>query len=372
MEPEHEITTGTDGAETGAATETGDEPRSGIDALNEALDGPEKTGDANESGSGDDDDDPASGQDEADATTGGDKAGEASTAAEDPSGSQGDGKDGSGARGEEADKDPTGKKQPDFVNDPLPDELKGKTRERMEGLVRIAKEKDDVARTAVERHNQLVETIRDTGATPEQFGRMLETLKLLNSGSAEEKKRGLALLREDADAIAVMLGEDTGDPRLLERHADLKSAVETGEITEKHARELAIRREQENRGRESRQQQEERHRQAQAELERGRADLDALEAELKADPDYARKRAILVEQLKPVFARIPPSQWATRFAAEYAKLRLPPAAAGTGKSGEGAQPLRAQQPAGGAKRQPKTGLEAVNFALDELSQRSQQ
>jgi len=338
-------------ADAPAAPDT--ERRSGLDALNEALDG--KTDTAGDSG----DASAASGEVEAPAADGGEPEGEAASEAKEAS-------DGEGERGSEgapSKEEGEGKKEPDHINDPIPDDLKGRTRERMESLVKAVKERDEQLARVTAQRDELINTIRETGATPEQVGRMLSTLKLLNSPSIEDKKRGLAMLREDVESVAVLLGEDLGAPDLLDRYEDLKRAVELGEIDQKYARELALTRERDKRMRESAQHNEQLTRQQQEELRAANEALDALGRELQADPDYERKCAILIPRLRQEFARIPPRQWAPRFAAEYAKLKLPDQAKPT------AQPLRPQQPAAPVKREPKTGLEAVNFALEELARR---
>jgi len=315
----------------------------GLDALNAALD----------EGKGDE----PTGEVEASEADGGEPEGEAASEAEEASDGEGD----RGSEGDPSEEEGEGKQEPDHVNDPIPDDLKGRTRERMESLVKAVKERDEHLARAIAQRDELINTIRETGATPEQVGRMLDTLKLLNSASFEEKKRGLAMLREDVESVAVLLGEDLGSPDLLDRHEDLKRAVELGEIDQKYARELALTRERDKRTRESVQHKEQLTKQQQEELRAANEALDALGQELRADPDYERKCAILVPRLKQEFARIPPSQWAPRFAAEYARLKLPDQAKPTG------QPLRPKQPAAPVKREPKTGLEAVNFALEELA-----
>src|SRR5260370_38773377 len=52
--------------------------------------------------------------------------------------------------------------------------------------------------------------------------------------------------------------------------------------------------------------------------------LNAVEARVKAtDPMYAGKRALLVPILKPIFAQMPPSKWATAFEKGYVQTRVP-------------------------------------------------
>lgn len=57
-------------------------------------------------------------------------------------------------------------------------------------------------------------------------------------------------------------------------------------------------------------------------IEAGRQELNELEQQLKADPDYAYKRAILLPILQPVLWKLHPSEWADVFAASYARLEI--------------------------------------------------
>lgn len=57
-------------------------------------------------------------------------------------------------------------------------------------------------------------------------------------------------------------------------------------------------------------------------IEAGRQELNELEQQLKADPDYAYKRAILLPILQPVLWKLHPSEWAPVFAASYARLEI--------------------------------------------------
>jgi hypothetical protein len=186
------------------------------------------------------------------------------------------------------------------------------------------------------------------------------------------------MLREDVNRIAALVGEDVGDTELLKRHQDLLDEVQSGDITEKRAREIALGREQQK-TRQQQDQQTNQQAQQQAKLKRetdaGLAALDRLETELKLkDTDYVRKRAVIVPAVKGLIQRaaragtpIPASEWAGLFRDAYDNLKLPPV---TNGAGNGAQPLRGRQPAGSGKQQPKSGLEALDMALEEYDVRA--
>lgn len=63
------------------------------------------------------------------------------------------------------------------------------------------------------------------------------------------------------------------------------------------------------------------------------AELSALDGKLlRTDPDYKTKRQILVAVLKPVFARLDPSEWATTFEKAYENLSSAPASNASGQT----------------------------------------
>jgi hypothetical protein len=100
-------------------------------------------------------------------------------------------------------------------------------------------------------------------------------------------------------------------------------------------------------------------------LARGVQALNDLGARLKATDaaNYEAKRRILVNSLKPVFAKIPPGEWAATFQRAYDNLPTlptpvpptPPVAKPTNT------PLRASNPAGAAAPAPKSLAEAIDF-----------
>ncbi len=102
-------------------------------------------------------------------------------------------------------------------------------------------------------------------------------------------------------------------------------------------------------------------------------ELDAIQAEYeKIDPQFAAKADILVRTLKPVFAKIPPSEWASTFRAAYTNLQLPAAAAAPAAPARPAplrnQPLRASaMPPGGAAAPASTPDDIMRKALEQAA-----
>lgn len=184
---------------------------------------------------------------------------------------------------------------------------------------------------AASNHKEWVQQVVDTGATPEQYADSLHLLSLVakaqqgDHASAEAALQALAPLVAD---IAKLTGREVPgvyDP--IDAHADLKAAIESGDMTKKAALEVARSRQVvANTTQQStqRQQSEQATRAAQA----GVNDLIAIDAELKAsDADYARKRPILDGIVQSIRETLPPAQWGAATRRAYARIQLPAAPA---------------------------------------------
>lgn len=286
---------------------------------------------------------------------------------------------------------PKGAKQPstrapDHVNDPIPAELKGKTRERMEGLVKVAKEITTERDRWKGEAERLYNAIADTGTTAEEFGDMMETQRLLHSDDVAERRKGLAELRKWADGVAEELGETPTGKDPLAGHQDLLDKVEDGDITRELALELAEARNRkaaDSKLGERRDQQTKEQREYQEAVETARTDLNTLGAQLKqANPTmYAHLSRVLAEEIKEIRDTMHPSKWASTFKRRYeaaaktysatTRTAAPAdtrerAPRGTG----GAQPMRPKQGAGGGgAKEPQSLEEAINFGINQAARR---
>lgn len=259
----------------------------------------------------------------------------------------------------------------DPINDPIPANLKKEATERIRSVIAIAKEKTAELEKVTTDFNYLIKGVEATGTSPEQYGETLSWLALFNSPDPKNQEKALELVETVAERLATLLGKErtVGDP--LSAHPDLKDAVTKGQITAQYAKEIARTRN----GQAFRTEinttatQAEQQRQAAAtELETARNGLSALEQTLQGtDPEYATKKSILVQALKPVFAAIPPSQWVGKFQEAYKNLKLTGAPARKAPTTQN-QPLRAgKQPAGGQTKQPSSMLEAISGALSGMN-----
>lgn len=278
------------------------------------------------------------------------------------------------AEGETPPADAAPPRDPDPINDPIPNALKRETKERIKGLIGMVQERTDELSLVRAERDEILGYVRETKATPEQYGQALQYLKMVNSGDPVQIKQALVFIQGEIQALARMAGEPVPGIDFLQGHDDLISEVNAGRITAQRAQEIAAARERsswEQRNSQAREQAAAEQREAAAARQRGVQELNALEAELKRDPAFAAKRAVLIPALKPVFARLPPDQWAPAFRKAYRDLPAPAAAPAPRAPTPSAAaitppntPLRAGATPGTPAPAPKSPLDALNQALE--------
>jgi hypothetical protein len=262
-------------------------------------------------------------------------------------------------------------KAPDPLNDPLPNALKRETKERIQTLVSMVKEKDTTLQTVQSERDEILGMITETRASPEQYGQMLGYLKLVNSPDRADKERALAVMQNEVATLARMLGKPVPGVNMLQGHDDLIEEVSVGRLSQERAQEIAAARARAQyelqAGQATRQQTEAQEARNRVVTE-GRQQLAALEASLKSDPHYLAKKAVLVKTLRPVFSRIDPREWGATFKRAYDALPAPvvprptPTPTPTPVVPQNT-PLRAANPAGAATPAPSSALDALNQGL---------
>lgn len=294
---------------------------------------------------------------------------------------EGAGKDGKPGAGEQK-LGPDGKplaadkKAADPVNDPIPDEVKGRTRERMQSLITSVKQKDE----HIQLQDQLRASIEDTGASPEEFGAMLGYMRWVHSDKPEDLRQARELLMSELEGISLKLGEAAPGVDFLSKFPDLQEKVNNGQIDIETAQELAITRQRtavDTQKRTTQQTAEQTAAAATAERNGAIAELNELGKTLStADPDFDTKH----EMLKPIInalGQLPPKQWKSAFTNAYKAITpqqvaryqatgvAPVAAAKPGQKPATNQPLRANKvPTGGQQKQATSLLDAVSAAVD--------
>ena len=250
----------------------------------------------------------------------------------------------------------------------LPQDVKAETRERFNGLKTKYDEVVQRATVAEETAAKWHETIRSTGASPEQFGMVLQALKDVNSGTPEGLRRYYDALSAELAPVAKLLGIEAPGVDPLADHADLLERVENRALEREDALELARARAhgrlQETSQATTRQQE-----QAQQAHDQGMAAVTALGQQLRAaDPaGFAAKLPFVTPLIDQVVANLPPSQWVSAITQAYATMPAPaPAPAPPAPAGpvvpNGIRPGPGGS-AGNLDKKPGSALEAMDFAL---------
>lgn len=228
--------------------------------------------------------------------------------------------------------------------------------------------------------DDLLTAITDTRATPAQYGQALDYLRMVNSPDRADREQALDFMVREVAALARMLGKPIPGVNMLEGHDDLINEVSTGRLSPDRAQEIAAARNaQQYQLREGQaiRQHNEQHQQREQARAAGVKALNELGVQLRsANPAaYAAKSKVLIESLRPVFAKIHPSEWAATFKRAYDALPAPAAPPvtpppaipnrGAPAGGGGNTPLRAGNPAGAAAPAPKSLAEAIDFGISQ-------
>lgn len=259
---------------------------------------------------------------------------------------------------------------------PIPNALKRETKERIQTLAGKVRELMPKLEEATRDRDMMLTMVQQTGATPQQYTQALSYLALVNSSSRADREKALEIMQAEISVLARSIGKPVPGVNMLEGHADLIQEVGQGRLSMERAQEVAAAREatklQTQGSQRITEQRTAQDDQARA-LNEGKAGLTALESQLRADPNYAAKRALLIPALQPVFKSVDPRQWPRLFKEAYDRMPAPvrpipptptPTPAGA-NAGAGNTPLRAANPAGGQRAAPKSLSEAIDFGISD-------
>lgn len=205
----------------------------------------------------------------------------------------------------------------------------------------------------------------------DSFGQGMAMMAGTKSNDPAIMKKTIEGLEWEADRLRQKMGIAGGsyDPLKDPSNKDLADAVENGDMAPQWAHqqaqqraELAHRTALEQQGQAKQRENQELRQASQSAM----SELDALEQEYTAiDPRYREKADILVPILKPIFASLPPAQWAGAFKKAYTELRLPAAAPAPTPAASTVVPLRNQplRPGAPPAVQTKT-VQSENEAIE--------
>lgn len=253
----------------------------------------------------------------------------------------------------------------------MPAGLNAKAQERFQKLANANKEavaERDKFKTEYEQVISSVEPFREAlqtnGVTREQFDQATAVIGLMNKG---DLPGALAVLDEQRRLISLAMGKPLPGVDALSGFADLRQAVDSLEITEERALEIARARSADAaRSTQAQRQQEQRDQQAQAkqakdseaaEVQTALSAVDEFTKKMQeTDLDFAAIEAKLLPEIPGLLQGVPPGQWVAKVEKLYALIKK--TAGGARRDLPHANSLRAT---GGntLATQPKTMLDAM-------------
>lgn len=239
-----------------------------------------------------------------------------------------------------------------------PEGLGEKAKQRFEKLVSTNKELSEKFDTA----NRQVEYVRDTFQThsikQEQFEQAAGVIGLFNKGDYEGAAR---ILQSQLQQLAVLSGKPLTQVDALAPFPDLRAQVDSMQITEDVAMELARSRAQQHQ-QQNTQQREQQTQQAQQQerqaVQEGQNAVDAFCKRMAAsDLDYGAVEAQLLPEIANLLSGVAPKDWARAVETQY---RLIKKVAGSARQAPAAG-MNALRPTGhGSPQQaPKSAFEAM-------------
>lgn len=261
-------------------------------------------------------------------------------------------------------------KQPDPIKDAIPKDTHPATAARIRALVKLNQDVTAQRDAVAADFDQIINAIKGTGSSPQQYGEILNWMALFNSPNPQHNRQAYDLVESVCDRMAMKLGitRQLADP--LAKHQDLVAAVANKQLTREYALQIATDRDSKQFNTElstQATQEQQRQQQLQQATTQAKNDLTTLGNTLAAtDADYDRKRAIIVPILKTTFARLHPSQWKQAFEDAYRNAVVPQRQAQRREVPRN-QPARARGsvPNGGAQGE-KSLMDVVNQALSEV------
>jgi hypothetical protein len=204
----------------------------------------------------------------------------------------------------------------------MPDGLSQKAQERFQKLAHMNKEltgRVDEITQAVEPFRQ---ALQENGVQREQFDQAAAVIGMMNKGDLQG---ALNVLDEQRRMISLAMGKPLPGIDALSDFPDLREAVDTMQITEGHALEIARTRSQQLQGQritEQRQQQERATQQNQEVVSAGLQAVDAFTKKMMAtDLDYAAIESKLLPRVPKLLAGVPPNMWADTVSEAYQLIK---------------------------------------------------
>jgi len=227
---------------------------------------------------------------------------------------------------EAEDEDTTGDGHDDAKPDAPADQQEQERQPRQQKRFRELKEELDSLKPIAERAREWEQTIQSTGASPEQFGNVLNYLTAINSGDPAQMGKAYEAMQAELAWLGKQIGKPAPGYDPLAEHADLQAQIEQGTLSREAAQELiAARRQQAIYS--QRQQQTIQQQQQQAAQQQALDAVAALGDRLRAqDGALFKARFKAIEPMVAVIQdSLPPAQWAAAIEKAYQAAPVIPA-----------------------------------------------
>jgi hypothetical protein len=242
----------------------------------------------------------------------------------------------------------------------MPEGLSARAQERFQALTSRLHESTARAQAAESDLNSFREVLKQTGGRPEDFAKAFDYIGAVNRGDLQS---ALNLLDAQRRQISLAMGKPLPGADPLAEFPDLKQRVESYQMDEQAAIEIARARQQQAAMAQRQQAEQGQQQQNQRQLaERSTAmqDVDRMGKEWAArDPDYAMKEDIILKQIPTIAQNFPPSMWAAQVRILYQTISAMPMQQQRAAT---PPPLRSSGQGGGS-RVPTSMLDALNSGL---------
>ena len=261
-----------------------------------------------------------------------------------------------------------GEEKPDEDPYKIPDDMKGRTRERFEKLTGDLKQSHETISKQTEVIKGFREVVESSELNPKEFDQILQ----LGTTIKKDPRAALGTLKTLVSKLSEELGEVPPGADPLEGFDDLKQRVADRELTVEDAKEIAQgrikkaaedKRTQQQQQHLTQQQREEQEQKAFVERINGARDkVGMFLKESEKDPDYEKIAPYLVQAAKHAAENLDPDKWLGYIQSEFDRVKQI-ATEMSSQSGTGAQPILDGGAPPGGKPEPRTMEELAEQML---------
>ena len=234
----------------------------------------------------------------------------------------------------------------------------------------LLKDYEERAKPMAQRWEHLMDYCEKSNIPPDMFGNGMAMIAGIASNDLDVMRKTRDGLKYELDKLNQRLGDTEDAPT---RHPDIQAALDNGDISPELARKMAAERAElahHNTLRQTETQRAQQQQEHAAAVQRATQEIDAIQAEYEPiDPHFRAKAEALIPILKPIFAKLPPAEWASAFREAYRNAPTPAAAPAARPAPLRNQPLRSTAaPVGSVTATPRTPEEIMDAAIARANQ----